>query len=57
MTMEDGLKLALFALSKVLDKSFNVERVDAAIIPISTRRIETLGRERLEKLLRDSKKK
>jgi proteasome alpha subunit len=57
MTMEDGLKLALFALNKVLDKSFNVERVDAATIPISTKRIEHVNREKLEKLLRDAKKK
>lgn len=56
MTMEEGIKLALQVLSKVLDKNFNVERVDAAIIPISTRVIETVGRERLEKVLRDKKR-
>jgi proteasome alpha subunit len=57
MTMEEGLKLAMVALNKVLDKNFNVERIDAAVIPISTKKIEHLSREKLEKLLRDAKKK
>ncbi len=57
MTMDEGLKLALGALAKVLDKNFSVERVDAAFIPIATRQIESISREKLEKVLRDTKKK
>lgn len=57
MTMEEGLRLALNVLSKVLDKNFNVERVDAAFIPVATRKIEHLSRERIEKMLRDARKK
>jgi len=57
MTMDEGLKLALMALNKVLDKNFNVDRVDAAIVPTSKRTLEPVSRDKLEKMLRDAKKK
>jgi len=55
MTMDEGLRLGLATLSKVLDKNFSVERIDAAIIPSSTRTLESVGRDKLEKLLKNKK--
>jgi len=57
LTMEEGLKLALDALNKVLDKNFNVERVDAAYISNEDRKYVKVKRDKLEKLLKEIKKK
>jgi len=57
LTIEDGLKLALAALNKVLDKNFSVERVDAAYITTADRQFVKVKKDRLEKLLREVKKK
>jgi len=57
LTIEEGLKLALGALNKVLDKNFNVDRVDAAYITNEERMFTRVKKDRLEKLLREVKKK
>lgn len=56
LTVEDGLRLCLFALNKVLDKGFSVERVDAAIVSSDSRKFVRVERAKLEKCLRDIKK-
>jgi len=50
MTMEEGLKLAFNMLKKALADNFKIDRVDAAIIPVSTGIMERVSKERLEKL-------
>lgn len=57
LTIEDGLKLALAALNKVLDKNFSVDRVDAAYIDSKEMKFTRIKKDRLEKLLREAKKK
>jgi len=57
MTIEEGLKLAVDALNRILDKNFNVERVDAAYITNAERKFVKVKKDRLEKLLREVKKK
>ena len=56
MTIEEGLKLALSALSKTLDKNFSVDRMDAAYISAADKTFVKVKRERLEKLLKERKK-
>ncbi len=56
MTIEDGLRLAMLALNKVLDKGFSVERIDAACITIDERKFTRLDRAKIEKTLKEIKK-
>ncbi len=57
LTIEEGLKLGIAALNKVLDKNFSVDRVDAAYITIAERKFVKVKKDKLEKLLREAKKK
>ena len=57
MTLEDGLKLLMRALYKILDKNFNVERIDAVTIKTADRKFEKVSKVRLEKIFKDIKKK
>lgn len=57
MTIEEGLKLAVDALNKILDKNFNVDRVDAAYITTADRKFVKVKKDKLERLLREVKKK
>ncbi len=57
LLIEDGLKLAIKALQKVLDKSFSVERLDAVYIDTTSRLFTKVSKSRIEKLLRELKKK
>lgn len=57
ITIEEGLKLSLAALNKVLDKAFSVERIDAAYITTAERRFTTVKKEKLDRVLKDIKKK
>jgi proteasome alpha subunit len=50
MTMDEGLQLAIKMLKKVLTENFKVERLDAAMIPFSTKQMEKVSKEKLEKL-------
>src|SRR5574341_11244 len=55
MTIEEGLKLAVDALNKILDKNFNVERVDAAYITNAEKKFVKIKKDKLEKILREVK--
>jgi len=57
MTIEDGLKLAIKALAKVLDKNFSVDRIDAAQITMSNKKFTKIDKLKLDKVLKESKKK
>ena len=57
LTIEEGLKLAVDALNKVLDKSFNVDRVDAAYITTAEKKFVKVKKDKLERLLKEAKKK
>jgi len=57
MTIEDGLELSVRALAKTLDKNFSVERVDAAYIKSDEKRFKKVGRQKLEKVFKEMKKK
>ncbi len=57
LTIEEGLKLGVAALNKVLDKSFSVDRVDAAYITTAERKFVKVKKDKLDKLLKEAKKK
>lgn len=57
LTIEEGLKLCIDALNKILDKNFNVDRVDAAYITKAERQFVKVKKDKLEKLLKEAKKK
>ena len=59
MSIEDGLKLSLKALKKVLGENFNVERIDAAYITTAEKKFKRVNKSKIEKLaseLKDDKK-
>ena len=59
ITIEDGLKLSLKALKKVLGDNFSIDRIDAAYIMISEKKFRRVPKQRVEKLsaeLKDDKK-
>jgi proteasome alpha subunit len=57
ITMEDGLKLALQSLTKVLDKDFNASRIDAAYVSTKEKVFTRIPKARIEKVLKEVKKK
>lgn len=57
ITIEDGLRLCVQALNKILDKNFNVERVDAAYITNADKKFIKVKKDKLERLLKEAKKK
>jgi len=56
LTIDDGLRLAVSLLSRVLDKKFNVDRVDAAFITTKDKMFTKVDKPKLEKALREAKK-
>src|SRR3989344_1987708 len=59
ITIENGLKLCLKSLKRVLGENYNVERVDAAYITIAERKFKRVSKQKLEKIsseLKDDKK-
>ena len=59
LNIEDGLKLSLKALKKVLGENFNVERIDAAYISSAEKKFKRVTKQKMEKLaseLKDDKK-
>ncbi|MEK6983582.1 MAG: archaeal proteasome endopeptidase complex subunit alpha [Nanoarchaeota archaeon] len=59
LTLEEGLKLSLKALKKVLGENFKVERIDAAIIHSSEKKFKKVHKSKIEKIsseLKDEKK-
>jgi proteasome alpha subunit len=56
ITMEDGLKLAVKALAKVLGADFKVERIESAYIKASTKEFKLFSKDKLQKIIGESKK-
>lgn len=56
MTVEDGLKLALKALSTAFDKNITVDRIDAAYINSTEKKFTQVKKDKIDKLLREAKK-
>ena len=59
MSIEEGLKLSLKALKKVLGENFNVERIDAAYITTAEKKFRKVNKSKIEKLaseLKDDRK-
>ena len=59
LTIEDGLKLSLKALKKVLGENFNMDRIEAAYINITEKKFRKVTKPKIEKLatdFRDEKK-
>ncbi|MFH1650346.1 MAG: archaeal proteasome endopeptidase complex subunit alpha [Candidatus Woesearchaeota archaeon] len=52
MTIEEGMKLAIKAIKKVLGENFDVERIDAAHVKESTKMMEKLSKEAILKLIK-----
>ncbi len=55
--VEEALKLALKSLAKVLDKNFGIERIDAVYIDTTHKLFTKVSKAKIEKLLKDIKKK
>ena len=51
MTLEEGLKLCIKALKKVLDVNFAVERIDAAYIDEKEKKMVKVSKDKLKKLM------
>ena len=56
MTINDGFKLAIKALNKVVE-NLSVERLDCAYINVQTKMLTSLDNKEIEKLLKEAKKK
>ncbi len=59
LTIDEGLRLSLKALKKVLGENFNVERIDAAYINITEKKFRRVAKSKMEKMsleLKDEKK-
>ena len=57
LTIEDGLRISLKALKKVLGENFKLERIDAAYISIDEKKFRKFSKEKIEKTLGEFKEK
>jgi len=57
ITVDDGLRLAMSALIKVLDKNFSIERIDCAYIRKSDKKFVRLSKDDLNRHYQKVKKK
>lgn len=57
ISIDDALKLAIKALTKFLDKNFNVNRIDAAYVKTDEQRMIKVDRTKIEKLHKEVKGK
>jgi proteasome alpha subunit len=57
MTVDQALDLAIKALKKSLGNNFNIDRIDAAYIGVSTKKLKKIPQEQLEKVAGKSKKR
>jgi len=55
ITIEEGLKLSLKSLKKVLGENFKIGRIDAAYITIKEKRFKKFPKEKIEKTASESK--
>jgi proteasome alpha subunit len=56
LTIEDGFKLCMGALSKVLGKNLTSDRIDAAYIKTSEKKFKRFNKQIIEKALKEAKK-
>ena len=49
LTMDEGLQLAVKMLKKILNNNFSAERIDAAMIPLKTKTMERVSKDKIEK--------
>ena len=56
LNIEEGLKLCIKALKKALGAKFEAERIDAAVIRDETKKMESITKDNLNKLIGSSKK-
>ena len=56
LTIEEGLKLSLKALKKILGENFNVTRIDAAYIKTDEKKFRKFSRDKIEKTVGDTDK-
>jgi proteasome alpha subunit len=57
ITIDEGLKLALKALAKILDKDFSTDRIDAAYIKTAEKKFKKVPKLEIDKILKEQKKK
>ncbi|HLD42832.1 MAG TPA: archaeal proteasome endopeptidase complex subunit alpha [Candidatus Nanoarchaeia archaeon] len=57
MTIEEGFMLCLQSLRKILDKNLNADRIDAAYITTAERKFTKISRQKIDKAIRELKKK
>lgn len=60
LTIDEGLKLSLKSLKKVLGENFKIERIDAAYINLTEKKFRRVAKSKVEKIasdLKDDKKK
>ncbi len=57
LTIEDGLRLSLKALKKVLGENFKLERIDAAYIKTDEKKFRKFSKEKVEKTSGESREK
>ncbi|MBU0535864.1 MAG: archaeal proteasome endopeptidase complex subunit alpha [Nanoarchaeota archaeon] len=57
ITIEEGLKIGVAALSKVLDDNFSVERLDCVYIKTDEKMFTKIDRQKLDRILKEVKKK
>lgn len=56
MSIDDCLKLAIKALTKFLDKGFNIDRIDAAYVKTSDEKMKKVDKETIIKIHKEIKK-
>lgn len=57
LTIEEGLRLSLKALKKILGENFKIERIDAAYINIDEKKFRKFSKEKIEKTSGEFKEK
>ena len=57
LSIEDGLRLCIKSLNKVLDENFNVDRIDAAYIKKDEKKFAKVPKDKIDKILKEIKKK
>ncbi len=57
ISIEDGLKIAIRSLTKVLDDNFSVERIDAAYVNTTNKQFTKVARDKIEAVFKEVKKK
>lgn len=57
LTIEEGLKLALSAMTRALNKQLTQDKIDVAYISTATKRFVKVKKDKLDKVLKEIKKK